>query len=161
MALALGSVLLWLLNLASAALIAGRGRAGRLVALRRADPVDLARLADAAAGLPAADAHLRAGVRARVADSAEPGPACRPARLAAGRPRKRLAPPAARRCSPWPGRPAPGCAAAVLPRSGIPFAGRVMDPSPAGAEPALHPDQAPGRRAAVTAGEQITRHCAG
>ena len=33
MTLALGSVLLWLLNLASAALIAGRGRAGRLVAL--------------------------------------------------------------------------------------------------------------------------------
>ncbi len=32
-ALALGSVLLWLLNLAGAALIAGRRRAGRLVAL--------------------------------------------------------------------------------------------------------------------------------
>jgi hypothetical protein len=33
MTLALGSVLLWLLNLASAALIAGRCRAGWLVAL--------------------------------------------------------------------------------------------------------------------------------
>ena len=84
----------------------------------------------------------------------------RPRRVA-GRPRKRLAPPAARRCSPGRARPAPGFPAAVLPRPAIPYGSRAVDLSPAGPEPALRPGQPLGRRAAVTADEQITRHCAG
>lgn len=39
----------------------------------------------------------------------------------------------------------------------VPFGSRAMELS----EPALHPGQPLGRRAAVTAGEQITQHCAG
>ena len=158
--LALGSVLLWLLNLASAALIAGRRRAGRLVAL--------------AAQIPGTWHDLR---------TRQPGfllltLICVPVYVRGWRTARNLAPPAVRhgwrlagRGNGWhprrrgdahPGRArAPGCLAAILPRPGIPFAGRAMDPSPAGPEPALHPGQAPGRRAAVTAGEQITRHCAG
>ena len=74
MAVALGSVLLWLLNLAGAALIAGRRRAGRLVALAAQIPWTWHDLRARQPGFLLADAHLRAGVRARVADSAEPGP---------------------------------------------------------------------------------------
>ncbi len=73
MTLALGSALLALLNLASAA---HRRTAPRRMARRsrRADSMDLVRPVDAATRLPVADTHLRAGVRARVAESAKPGP---------------------------------------------------------------------------------------
>ncbi len=160
MTIALGSVLLWLLNLAGAALIAGRRRAGWLVALAAQIPWTWHDLRTRQPGFLLLT-PICVSVQVRGWRTARNLAACRPARLVAGRPRKRLAPSATRRCLPWLSRPAPGCPAAILPRPGIPFAGRAVDPSPAGPEPALHPGQPLGRRAAVTAGEQITRHCAG
>jgi len=149
MTIALGSVLLWLLNLAGAALIAGRRRAGWLVALAAQIPWTWH---DLRARQPGFLLLRSSACRCRCAGGGqrETWPACRPAWQVAGRPRKRLAPPATRRCSPWLSRSAPGCCpAAILPRPGIPSAGCAVDPSPAGPAPALHPGQPLGRRAAV------------
>ncbi len=121
MTLALGSVLLSLLNLASAALIAERRRAGWLVALAAQIPWTWYDLRTGQLGfllltLIYVPVYVRGWRKARKL-------AHLPSGTAGGSPAAETAetPGATRRWSRWLSRSASGCPAAMLPRPAVPF----------------------------------------